>query len=78
MLNLPGLSTTVGEIVEALDAQGGDTALIDWVPDPAIEAIVATWPAEIETERELALGFAPDTSLDALIIQHKEYMAAAA
>lgn len=77
-LNLPGLSTTVGEMVAALDAQGGDTSLIDWIPDPAIEAIVATWPAEIETEIEHELGFKPDTSLDALVVQYKKLMAAKA
>lgn len=75
-LNLPGLSATVGEMVAALEAQGGDTSLIDWEHDPAIEAIVATWPARIETDLELELGFKPDASLETVVAQYKELMAA--
>ena len=39
-------------------------------PDPAIRAIVETWPEAFATERALALGFEGDASFDALVALH--------
>ncbi|MEW5880093.1 MAG: D-erythronate dehydrogenase [Pseudomonadota bacterium] len=62
-LNLPGLTLTVREMIEALRAVGGDAAVdrIQWQPDERIRAIVRTWPARFETRRADALGFVRDT-----------------
>jgi nucleoside-diphosphate-sugar epimerase len=61
-LNLPGLSLTVRDMVDALRAVGGDAAVerIKWQPDDRIRAIVRTWPARFETRRADALGFVRD------------------
>ena len=46
-VNLPGLSGSVAEMVAALGRVAGPEAVrhIRWQPDPAIERIVASWPA---------------------------------
>ena len=56
----------------ALDRAGGDVGLIDWAPDPAIEAIVETWPARFETARSDAMGFARDENIDAILKAYRE------
>ena len=67
-INPPGLRVTVGEMLTALDrVRPGATALVRRAPDPAVEAIVAGWPAAFRPERALALGFSPHESLAALL-----------
>ncbi len=63
-VNPPGLRTTVGDMLAALDAvRPGAAALVHRRPDPAVEAIVAGWPAAFRPERGLSLGFTPHESL---------------
>lgn len=71
-MNLPGLSATVGELIEALTrVAGADTAaLIDEIHDPEIAEIVLPWPRNFAPERALSLGFRGDASLDAIIETH--------
>jgi nucleoside-diphosphate-sugar epimerase len=71
-INLPSLQTTVGDMAAALERVAGPqtTALLDWVPDPAIERIVAGWPANLQFPRATALGLVADESVDALIRQY--------
>ncbi|MDA7946956.1 MAG: NAD-dependent epimerase/dehydratase family protein [Hyphomicrobiaceae bacterium] len=69
VLNLPGLTVTVAEMIAALERAGGDTSLISWEPDPAIEAIVGSWPQGMTTDRANALGFTADESIDAVVRQ---------
>lgn len=69
-LNVPGITVTVREMVEALGRAGGDTALVKFRHDPAIDAIVGSWPALFETPRALALGFPAADDLDTLIRSH--------
>ena len=68
-INLPALTTTVGEMAVALERVAGKnvSALIDWTPDPVIRKIVATWPAHINAERARALGLLPDDSFEAIV-----------
>lgn len=68
-LMLPALTVSVGEIVQALGRVAGpDTAaLVDWVPDPAIAAIVTTWPARVDAARARALGLDADPDFDTVI-----------
>lgn len=58
-LNVPGLTVTVGEMLEALQEAGGIAArdLVTLDPDPAIEAIVAGWPSRFDTTLADGLGF---------------------
>ncbi|MGE0417915.1 MAG: NAD-dependent epimerase/dehydratase family protein [Acetobacteraceae bacterium] len=58
-LSPPGISTTIGAIIEALETvQPGASRLIRRVKDDAIAAIVGTWPPAFEAKRARALGFA--------------------
>ena len=69
VINLPGLTVTVAEMVTALERAGGDKKLISWEHDSTIESIVATWPQGMITERASALGFEADESIDVVIQQ---------
>ncbi len=68
-VNLPALTVTVGEMVAALERVAGPeaSALIDWAPDPAIAAIVTSWPARFRADRAARLGLAPDPDYESII-----------
>lgn len=68
-INLPGISVTVGEMLEALARVGGQEALerVQFAADPAIERIVASWPGRIDNQRACALGFAADRTFADII-----------
>lgn len=61
-LNLPALSTTVGDMAAALADVAGPAvaALIDWRLDAAVGNIVKTWPAAINSVRARGLGLLPE------------------
>jgi len=73
-MTLPALTTTPREMAEALDrvAGPGTSELIDWRDDPAVGAIVGSWPARFDTPRALALGLTPETSFDDIV---RDYLA---
>jgi nucleoside-diphosphate-sugar epimerase len=65
VLNLPSLSVEVGELVAAARRIGtGGTVRVR--PDPAVDAVVGTWPRAVGADRALDLGFPRDESLDAI------------
>ncbi|MFY0690708.1 MAG: SDR family oxidoreductase [Paracoccaceae bacterium] len=68
-LNLPGVSCTVAEQIEALrEIAGADTvALIRPEPDPAIMRIVEGWPRDFDPVRARALGFQAESSFADII-----------
>jgi nucleoside-diphosphate-sugar epimerase len=68
-MNLPALTTTPAEMVAALERVAGAdaAALVDWTHDPAVAAIVTSWPAQFDTARAGALGLAPEESFDDVI-----------
>ena len=68
-LNMPGLSCTVEEQVEALREVAGDKAvsLIKPQPDEHIKNIVAGWPRNFDPQRALSLGFSAETSFKEII-----------
>ncbi len=68
-LNLPGLTVTVAQMLEALRAVGGDAAVarVKMEPDERIAAIVNTWPARFETPRADALGFPRDRDVESIV-----------
>ena len=70
--NSPGISLTVREMVNALARTGSDTSLIDWEPDPKIEAIVSTWPSALDVSPELSLGFKVDRDFGEIIEDYKK------
>ncbi len=71
-VNLPALTLTVADMVTALERVAGPeaSALIDWVPDPAVAAIVTGWPARFRTDRAARLGLVPDPDFDSVINMH--------
>jgi len=67
-VNPPGISATVGEMLQALDSvRPGASALVERRPDPAVAAIVGGWPAAFAPVRAKALGFAAHESLADLV-----------
>jgi nucleoside-diphosphate-sugar epimerase len=71
-VTLPALTMTVAGMVAALEQAAGPdvTALIDWIPDPAVARIVTSWPARFRTERAARLGLAPDPDFGSVITMH--------
>lgn len=71
-LNMPGLSASVAEQIEALRRVAGQAAvdLITTQPDSAIAKLVDSWPQDFDTARATALGFRAETSFDQIIQVH--------
>ncbi len=71
-LNMPGLSATVAEEIEALRRVAGQDAVnrITRQPDDIIAKIVATWPSDFQTTRATGLGFTAETTFDEIIAAH--------
>ena len=68
-LNLPGVSCTVEEQIEALrEIAGKDVvALIKPEPDEAIMKIVAGWPRDFAPDRAIALGFKAEETFHQIV-----------
>lgn len=73
-LQLPGITVTVAEMVEALTRVAGEKVAgrIRWEPDPAIQRIVAGWPTRVAATRARRMGFEPDGSFDEIVRAHIE------
>ncbi len=72
-VNLPGLTTTVGEMVAAMGrVAGAETMkLVEWKEDPVILKLVRTWPGDFVTARAEKMGFVHDATFDDVV---KAYM----
>ena len=68
-LNLPGVSCTVEEQIEALRSVAGNDVvkLIRPQPDAAIMKIVAGWARDFDPQRALDLGFKADADFESII-----------
>ncbi len=68
-MNLPGVSCTVADQIEALRQIAGNDAvkLIKSVPNPAIANIVMGWPQRFNPEQALKLGFRADKDFASII-----------
>jgi nucleoside-diphosphate-sugar epimerase len=73
-LNLPGITATVAQMIDALRRVAGDAVAkrVVFKPDARIQAIVKTWPVNFRTPRALAMGFRPDADVDSVI---RDYIA---
>ncbi|MFG2123596.1 D-erythronate dehydrogenase [Streptomyces sp. NPDC048710] len=73
-VNLPALTVTVAEMLATLRQVAGDAVadLVTVNPDPAIEAIVASWPAAFDNRRAAALGLEPDPNFLSIV---EDYLA---
>lgn len=74
IVNLPGSTVTVQEMLDALKAVGGDDALrlVEEQRDPTTERIVEGWPARLDTALAEDLGFSKDGSLTQAIEAYLE------
>ena len=69
VVNLPGITVTVKEGVEALRRVAGAAvaARVQYQPEERIQAIVKTWPVRFRTPRALAMGFTADPDIETVI-----------
>ena len=74
VVNLPGITVTVAEMIAAMGKIAGFHVArrVSWKLDARIEAIVKTWPVRFATPRALGLGFKADPGIDAVI---RDYIA---
>ncbi|MCX7892336.1 MAG: SDR family oxidoreductase [Burkholderiales bacterium] len=72
VVNLPGISVTVREMLAALARIAGPAvaARVTYQPDERIQRIVKTWPAAFRTDRALALGFRADAGIEDVIREY--------
>jgi len=73
MINLPGLSVQITEIINAVERAGINTGLILHQNNPSIEAIVSTWPERKNTVRANELGFKGDLDIDSIVQEYQQY-----
>ena len=73
-LNLPGISVSVDEMIDALREVAGDEAVkrIEWKADPRVEKIVGSWPGQWNTSRAVQLGLAGDRTFADVIRSYIE------
>ena len=69
VVNLPGITLSVREMLEAMGRVAGADAVkrVKFVPDQRIQGIVKTWPVRFRTERADAMGFKADASFEDVV-----------
>jgi nucleoside-diphosphate-sugar epimerase len=74
MITLPGITVSIGEMIDALEEVAGDqvAARVKWRPDPTIQKIVAGWPTAFDARRARAMGFQADPDFASIIRAHIE------
>lgn len=74
VVNLPGITASVAEMVDAMRKVAGEQAAkrVVYKADARIEAIVKTWPVRFRTPRALEMGFRPDADVATVI---RDYIA---
>ncbi|MER8032365.1 D-erythronate dehydrogenase [Streptomyces bauhiniae] len=73
-VNLPALTVSVSDMLRTLRRVAGDAVadLVTVAPDPAVEAIVGSWPADFDNGRAATLGLAADPDFESVV---REYLA---
>jgi len=73
VVNLPGITLSVREMLDAMGRVAGKDAVgrVKFVPDARIQGIVKTWPVRFRTERALAMGFKADDGFESVV---RDYM----
>jgi nucleoside-diphosphate-sugar epimerase len=79
VVNLPGITLTVREMIDAMGRVAGADAVkrVVFKPDARIQAIVKTWPIRFRTDRANAMGFRADSDFESIVRQHLETLATA-
>jgi len=74
VVNLPNNAYAVTDMIAALERVAAEHGItfgsVTPKPDPAIEAIVKSWPLTMEDSRARALGLPADESLEAIIREY--------
>ena len=72
VVNLPGITLTVREMIDAMGRVAGREAVdrVKFVPDARIQGIVKTWPVRFRTDQALAMGFKADTDFESIVRDH--------
>ena len=69
VVNLPGNTASVGQMIDALRKIAGDKVadLVHMKPDARIQSIVDSWPVRFVNARAQKLGFSADADVEAII-----------
>ena len=69
VVNLPGCTAVVGEMIDALRQIAGDVVAdrIEIRPEARIEALVKSWPACFRNDRARSMGFVADEDVESII-----------
>jgi nucleoside-diphosphate-sugar epimerase len=72
VVNLPGITLTVREMIDAMGRVAGKEAVsrVQFKPDARIQGIVKTWPVRFRTERANAMGFKADPDFESIVRDH--------
>jgi D-erythronate 2-dehydrogenase len=73
-INLPALTVSVQEMLDALEAVGGAEAhgRVLFEPDDTVQRIVGGWPSRFDNRRAHALGLDPDRDFASIVRQFLE------
>ncbi|KAH8909266.1 NAD(P)-binding protein [Coniochaeta sp. PMI_546] len=68
-MNVPGISATIQEMIDALEVYGGKeaVALLKEEPDSETERILRSWALEVDCSTALKLGLVQDESVQSLV-----------
>ena len=74
VVNLPGITLSVREMIDAMGRVAGAETVkrVKFTPDARIQGIVKTWPVKFRTERADAMGFKADADFDSIVRSHIE------
>ncbi|HSW81923.1 MAG TPA: D-erythronate dehydrogenase [Usitatibacter sp.] len=72
VVNLPGITLSVREMIDAMGRVAGRETVdrVKFVPDARIQGIVKTWPVRFRTDRALAMGFRADDDFESIVKDH--------
>jgi len=72
VVNLPGITLSVRQMIDAMGRVAGREAVdrVKFVPDARIQGIVKTWPVRFRTDRALAMGFKADDDFESIVKDH--------
>lgn len=74
VVDVPGISVTVGQMLDALEDVGGPAAreLVTEAEDPAVMGIVCSWPGDFDVARAEAMGFVRDAFFADVVRQYRD------
>lgn len=74
VVNLPGITLTVRQMIDAMGRVAGKETVsrVRFEPEARIQAIVGTWPIRFRTENALSMGFKADSDFESIVRDHIE------